>query len=120
MQAGYDKFISPINKDYSATKWALVDAVQRQGDNHTALQLYAHSWGTIVLRNTLNTLAGQGYLNEDLKVVAFGPAVRPGALANPVKRIVTEERYYQLLQEFRKDPDNPNIIPALSFFSGPL
>jgi len=117
IQVGHDKFISPINKDYSATQWALVDAVNRQGGNHTDVQLYAHSWGTIVLRNTLNALAGQGYLNEDLKVAAFGPAVRPGALVNPVKRIVTEERYYQLLTDFR-DKEYEDIIPALSFFSG--
>jgi len=119
MQAGYDKFISPINKDYSATTSALVVAVQRQGGNHPDVQLNAHSWGTIVSRNTLNILAGSGYLNENLKVAAFGPAVRPGALVNPVKRIVGEERYYQLLTDFRDREYQHSIIPALSFFSGP-
>jgi len=118
MQAGYDKFISPINKDYSATNRAFVSAVQRQGGDNTDVQLYAHSWGSIVLRNALNILAGSGYTNKDLKVAAFGPAVRPGALVDPVKRIVTEERYYQLLTDFR-DKENENVVPALSFFSGP-
>jgi len=116
IQAGYDKFISPINRDYSATTWALVDAVKRQGGNHTDVQLHAHSWGTIVSRNALNTLVRSGYINEDFKMAAFGPAVRPGALVNPVKRIVTEERYYELLRESR---GNDDIIPALSFYSGP-
>jgi len=118
-QAGYDKFITPFNKDYSATTRGVVEGVKRQGDAY--VELHAHSWGTIVTRNALNALAKDKYQNEDMKVAAYGPAVMPGALVEPVKKIVGEERYYWLLNESKKEEnkDNP-VVPALSFYSNPL
>ncbi|GAB2568602.1 hypothetical protein GCM10027066_08890 [Dyella jejuensis] len=83
MQAGYDKFVSPINGDYSATILAMVDAVQRQGDD-APVNLYAHSWGSIVTRDALNILANEGYTNPNLTTAVFGAAVRPGALVSPM------------------------------------
>jgi len=118
-QAGYDKFISPLNKDYSATTWGLVEAAKRQGE--AGLNWHAHSWGSIVTRNALNVLAKDGYQNEELKVAAYGPAVMPGALVKPIKKIVGEKKYYELLMDSRdEDHKQNNITPALSFYSNPF
>jgi hypothetical protein len=112
MQAGYDKFISPLNNDYSATTLALVDAVQRQGD--TEISLFAHSWGSIVTRNALNLLDDAGYQNSNLMVAVFGPAVRPGALVDPMQNIVGRERIFLTPQQ-----TVDRVQPALTYLSNP-
>jgi hypothetical protein len=108
MQSGYDKFVSPLNNDYSATTWALVDATLRQGESAT--DLLAHSWGTIVTRNTLNLLVDAGYENSSFTVAVFGPAVRPGALVDPMKHIAGEGRLFPTIEGEK---------PALYYFSSP-
>ncbi len=112
MQAGYDKFISPLNNDYSATTQALVDAVLRQGEAGTSL--YAHSWGSIVTRNALNLLDDAGYRNPDFTVAVFGPAVRPGALVDPMQSIVGRERIFLTPQQ-----TVDRVQPALTYLSNP-
>ena len=111
-QAGYDKFISPITGDYSATTNALVDAVWRQGGGN--VNMYAHSWGTIVTRNTLNLLAGGGYKNSDLTVSAFGSAVRPGALVDPMVAIAGFDRVFP-----QADASGNRPAGSLAYFSNP-
>jgi hypothetical protein len=103
IQAGYDKFISPINGDYSATTVALVDAIFRQGDA-SEVNMYAHSWGTIVTRNVLNILSDSEYKNENFTVSAYGAAVRPGALVDAMVEIVGYDNV------FPKDKKERNLI----------
>ncbi|HET6395666.1 MAG TPA: hemagglutinin repeat-containing protein [Pseudoxanthomonas sp.] len=112
MQAGYDKFVSPLNNDYSATTLALVNAVYRQGD--AAVDLFAHSWGSIVTRNALDLLADSGYQNKLLTVAVFGPAVRPGALVAHMERIVGNDRVF-----LNAEQHYAGMKPALSYFSNP-
>lgn len=108
LQSGYDKFISPINGDYSLTTLALTDAVLRQGDNPT--NLYAHSWGSIVTRNVLNLVADTGYKNTALTVAVFGPAVRPEALVDPMVTIVGQKNVF---------PNDPYTHGNLTYLSSP-
>jgi len=114
MQAGYDKFISPLNGDYSATTWAVIDAVTRQGDG-AQVNLLAHSWGSIVARNVLNVLADGGYTNPNLTTAVFGAAVRPGALVDPMIKIAGQEKVFPN----QPQPGEEKPRPALLYFTSP-
>ncbi|GLQ98656.1 hemagglutinin repeat-containing protein [Dyella mobilis] len=113
MQAGYDKFVSPINGDYSATTLAVVDAVRRQGDG-AEVSLYAHSWGSIVTRNVLNILAGDGYANSSLTTGVFGAAVRPGGLTSSMVKIAGHDRVFLSDEDKKK-----GVKPALLYLTSP-
>ena len=113
LQSGYDKFISPLNGDYSATILAGTDAVWRQGEN-AQVSLYAHSWGSIVTRNILNLLADDGYTNPNLTTAVFGAAVRPGALVGPMVKIAGKDKVFPAWE-----PGTPKPASALIYMTRP-
>jgi hypothetical protein len=113
IQAGYDKFISPLNGDYSATTGALVDAVQRQGDDGQ-VNLFAHSWGSIVTRNALNLLVDNGYKNADMTTAVFGAAVRPEPLVEAMTKIAGYDKVFP-----PQIPGQEKTPSALLYFTSP-
>jgi filamentous hemagglutinin len=113
MQAGYDKFVSPATGDHSATTVAVVDAVKRQGDN-AQVNLFAHSWGSIVTRNALNILVDDGYTNPNLTTAVFGAAVRPGALVDPMVQIAGYDKVFPTWE-----PETPKPASALIYMTRP-
>lgn len=89
MQAGWDKFISPLTGEYSATSTALAFAIT--GHNSGEFDVLGHSWGSITTRNSLVQAVDAGYANPDLSVAVFGAAVRPTPLVESMKAITGKD-----------------------------
>jgi filamentous hemagglutinin len=83
--AGWDRLVSPVNGEYSATTTGLAQDIVTQGQNSATLA--GHSRGSIVVNNALNVAADEGYTNSNVNVMVFGPAVAPGTIVDSTLRI---------------------------------
>jgi len=91
MVAGYEKYLAPT-LGYTNPDVAFAETVKEVSTGRdvsgnangtlNAATMLGHSRGTIVERNALEILKGQGFTNDQLKVLAKGPAVTEKELAD--------------------------------------
>ncbi|QDE41214.1 filamentous hemagglutinin N-terminal domain-containing protein [Luteibacter pinisoli] len=126
MQAGWDKFISPLNGEYSATSTALASAIVARGSG--AFNVLGHSLGSITTRNALFQSVDAGYINPKLSVAVFGAAVRPTPLVDSMKTITGKEIYDLIGREnishaqltFLDHPNDPvSSLVGMNVFPSP-
>jgi filamentous hemagglutinin len=83
--AGWDRLVSPVNGEYSATTNGLAGDIMTQGRANVTVS--GHSRGSIVVNNALNVAADERYTNSNVNVMVFGPAISPSTSVDSTLRI---------------------------------